>query len=111
LHPYSIRRPRPALATWAWNSSNSLCASNLHVGGEAQPALVDATDMAIIDRLAPKLRADGLFFVGLDVVGGKLTEINVTSPTGVQELDRFTGSKPAARLVEWMECRAALLKT
>jgi glutathione synthase len=49
--------------------------------------------------------------VGLDVIGGQLTEVNVTSPTGLQDLARFTHSQPAARVLEWVECRAAALKT
>jgi glutathione synthase len=49
--------------------------------------------------------------VGLDVIGGQLTEVNVTSPTGLQELARFTHSQPAARVLEWVECRAEALKT
>jgi glutathione synthase len=85
--------------------------SNLHVGGRAQPTSLEPRDLAIVQRLAPKLREDGLFFVGLDVIGGKLTEVNVTSPTGLQELARFTESQPAARVLEWIECRAALVKT
>lgn len=85
--------------------------SNLHVGGQAQPTVLDPRDLAIVHQLAPKLRSDGLFFVGLDVIGGKLTEVNVTSPTGLQELARFTHSQPAARVLEWIECRVALLQT
>ena len=81
------------------------------MGGQAQPTSLDPRDLAIVHRLAPKLRSDGLFFVGLDVIGGKLTEVNVTSPTGLQELARFTDSQPASRVLEWIECRAALLKT
>jgi glutathione synthase len=84
--------------------------SNLHVGGQAQPSTLEPVDLAIVARLAPKLRADGLFFVGLDVIGGKLTEVNVTSPTGLQELARFNGSEPAAQVVEWVERRIAFQK-
>jgi glutathione synthase len=61
--------------------------ANFHVGGKAAAAGLDAQDERIIERLAPLLRRDGLFFVGIDVIGGLLTEVNVTSPTGVQEIN------------------------
>lgn len=61
--------------------------ANLHVGGSAVKAPLDDADRAIISRVGPFLREQGLFFVGIDVIGGKLTEINVTSPTGVQEIN------------------------
>ncbi len=65
--------------------------SNMHVGGTAAPVELTARDREICAALGPVLRARGLLFVGIDVIGGMLTEINVTSPTGVQELKRFTG--------------------
>ncbi|WP_300542731.1 glutathione synthase [Maricaulis sp.] len=65
--------------------------SNMHVGGRAEPSELDATDKAICAAIGPLLRERGLVLVGIDVIGGKLTEINVTSPTGVQELRRFSG--------------------
>jgi glutathione synthase len=77
--------------------------SNIHVGGSVQPAALDAADQEIIRRLAPRLVADGLHFVGLDVIGGKLTEVNVTSPTGIRQMARFDGKDPAARVIEWAE--------
>ena len=61
--------------------------SNLHVGGTAKRAEIDDDDRRICARLKPHLLELGLFFVGIDVIGGKLTEVNVTSPTGVQEID------------------------
>lgn len=79
--------------------------SNIHVGGRVEPSDLDDDDRRIIAAVAPKLRADGLIFVGLDVIGGKLTEVNVTSPTGIQELSRFTGSEPEARVIAWIENR------
>ena len=81
--------------------------SNLHVGGEAVRADIDAADRAIIEALAPRLRADGLYFVGLDVIGGKLTEINVTSPTGIQQMARLDGVDYSARVVDWLEKRVS----
>lgn len=61
--------------------------ANLHVGGSAAKGIIDDDDRRICARLAPELRRHGLFFVGLDVIGGVLTEINVTSPTGVPHID------------------------
>jgi glutathione synthase len=63
--------------------------SNMHVGGRPEPAVMDDRDREIAERLGPLLRERGLIFVGIDVIGGLLTEINVTSPTGIQELERF----------------------
>ena len=63
--------------------------ANFHAGGRAAASEIDTRDREIIERLAPLIRAEGLFFVGIDVIGGKLTEINVTSPTGIQEINRL----------------------
>lgn len=65
--------------------------SNLHVGGTAHPVDLTETDLEICRRIGPALKERGLVLVGIDVIGDKLTEINVTSPTGVQEMKRFTG--------------------
>jgi glutathione synthase len=81
--------------------------SNIHVGGSVVPSELDHDDQRIVAAVAPRLRADGLMFVGLDVIGGRLTEVNVTSPTGIQELSRFTGSEPEARVIAWIEQRIA----
>jgi len=59
---------------------------NIHAGGRVELAKITATDRVIIDTIAPRLRSDGLVFVGIDVIGKKLTEINVTSPTGMQQM-------------------------
>jgi len=77
--------------------------SNIHVGGSVVPTELTARELELCRALAPRLRADGLIFVGLDVIGERLTEVNVTSPTGIQELGRFTATKPAARVIEWIE--------
>ncbi|RMD46783.1 MAG: glutathione synthase [Alphaproteobacteria bacterium] len=79
--------------------------SNLHVGGRAEPARLDARDLEICERIGPFLREKGLIFVGIDVIGGWLTEINVTSPTGIQELERFDGINAAARIWDAVERR------
>jgi len=65
--------------------------ANLHAGGIAEPAEVDDNDRRIAAAVAPLLKQEGILFAGLDVIAGKLIEINVTSPTLVQELKRFTG--------------------
>lgn len=65
--------------------------SNLHVGGQAQPAELTDNDWAICKKIGPTLKQCGQVLVGIDVIGNKLTEVNNTSPTGVQELKRFSG--------------------
>jgi glutathione synthase len=79
--------------------------SNIHVGGVVHPALVTTEERAIIDAIAPRLRKDGLHFVGLDMIGGKLTEVNVTSPTGIQELSRHVRRDVAGDVIAWVERR------
>ena len=85
--------------------------SNIHVGGRVEPCELDEHDRAIIAAVGERLRRDGLYFVGLDVIGGRLTEVNVTSPTGIQELSRFTGSEPEAKVIAWAEARARKIKS
>lgn len=80
--------------------------SNIHVGGRVQAAEIDDDDRRIIDALAPRLRADGLIFVGLDVIGGRLTEVNVTSPTGIQQMARLSGQNLPGRVIDWLEAHA-----
>ena len=82
---------------------------NIHVGGRVERAEVDARDREICSRMAPQLETDGLYFVGLDVIGGFVTEVNVTSPTGVQEIDRLDGTNLEARVLDFVERRAARL--
>ena len=65
--------------------------ANLHAGGLAMAAEVEDSDRAIVEAVAPLLKAEGILFAGLDVIDGKLIEVNVTSPTLVQELKRFSG--------------------
>jgi glutathione synthase len=82
---------------------------NIHVGGQVKRSPVDARDREICRQMAPRLRRDGLWFVGLDVIGGFVTEVNVTSPTGVQEIDRLDGACLEARVIDFVEARAATL--
>ena len=63
--------------------------SNMHVGGKAEPAKLSQRDREICSAIGPTLKSKGQVFVGIDVIGDYLTEINVTSPTGIQELERF----------------------
>jgi glutathione synthase len=79
--------------------------SNLHVGGTAVQTVLDDREREICATIAPKLRADGLYFVGIDVIGGMLTEVNVTSPTGMQEIDRLESCRLESRVVDWLEER------
>jgi glutathione synthase len=79
---------------------------NLHVGGVATRTTLTPRDLEICAEVGPRCRKDGLSFVGLDVIGDYLTEVNVTSPTGVQEIDRLEGVCLEAKIVDWLE-RAA----
>lgn len=72
--------------------------ANMHVGGSAARGEITARDREIAARLKPELLRRGLHFVGLDVIGDKLTEVNVTSPTGVQEVDQLDSRTGAERL-------------
>jgi glutathione synthase len=81
--------------------------SNLHVGGRAEPARLTDRDREICATIGPVLRDKGQVFVGIDVIGDYLTEINVTSPTGIQELERFDGINVAARIWDAVEARLA----
>jgi glutathione synthase len=81
--------------------------SNLHVGGKAVRASLSARDREICEAIGPALKQKGLIFVGIDVIGDYLTEINVTSPTGIQEIDRFDGVNLSARIWDAIEARYA----
>jgi glutathione synthase len=79
--------------------------SNMHVGGRAEKSALTARDQEICKRIGPVLKAQGLIFVGIDVIGDWLTEINVTSPTGLQEIARFDGTDLAARIWDVIEAK------
>ena len=81
--------------------------ANLHVGGASARAEVTERDREICRALAPSFKKLGLYFVGLDVIGDYLTEVNVTSPTCVQEIDAFDGVKLEAKIVDFIEKKAA----
>ncbi len=82
---------------------------NIHVGGTCVKAEVTARDREICRVLRPRLQHDGLYFVGLDIIGDFLTEVNVTSPTGVQEINRLDGVKLEEQVIDFVESRVAAL--
>ena len=81
--------------------------SNMHVGGRPEQIGLSDRDREICARIGPVLRDKGQIFVGIDVIGDWLTEINVTSPTGIQELERFDGINTAERIWQVIEARRA----
>lgn len=76
---------------------------NIHVGGQCVKTEVTERDREICAALAPLLRSDGLYFVGLDVIGSFLTEVNVTSPTGIQEINALNGVRLESDVVDFVE--------
>ncbi len=76
---------------------------NLHVGAKPVATTLNDRDQKIVTALGPRLRERGHFFVGLDVIGGWLTEINVTSPTGIMEANALYNDSYEARVVEKLE--------
>ncbi|MEB3357792.1 MAG: glutathione synthase [Synechococcales bacterium] len=76
---------------------------NMAVGGRVAAVELTERDRHICSTLAPSLRQDGLIFVGLDVIGGYLTEVNVTSPTGIREIDRLSNVRLAEQVIQWVE--------
>ena len=79
--------------------------SNMHVGGRAEKIGLSERDREICARIGPVLKEKGQIFVGIDVIGDWLTEINVTSPTGLQELERFDGTNGAQLIWKAIEAR------
>jgi glutathione synthase len=79
--------------------------SNMHVGGTPKPTELTARDKEICARLGPELKRRGLIFTGIDVIGPYLTEINVTSPTGIRQVKAFGGADIAALIWNAIERR------
>ena len=75
---------------------------NMAVGGRVAKTEVTARDREICSQLAPKLRQDGLIFVGIDIIGGYMTEVNVTSPTGIREVDRLDDVRLGEQVIDWI---------
>ena len=82
---------------------------NIHVGGTCVKAPITDRDREICEVLKPRLENDGLYFVGLDIIGDYVTEVNVTSPTGVQEIDRLDNTNLEAKVVDFVESKCANL--
>jgi glutathione synthase len=81
--------------------------SNMHVGGRPEKIGLTARDLEICRAIGPTLREQGLIFVGIDVIGDYLTEINVTSPTGLQEVARFDGTDLSAAIWDVIEAKVS----
>ncbi|HUB14566.1 MAG TPA: glutathione synthase [Acetobacteraceae bacterium] len=79
--------------------------SNMHVGGRPEKCTLTERDREICAAIGPTLRSQGMIFVGIDVIGDWLTEINVTSPTGIQEIDRFDGINIEAAIWDRIEAK------
>ncbi len=79
--------------------------ANMHAGAEPVKSTLDARDEEICDAIGPELKARGLIFVGIDVIGGYLTEINVTSPTCLQEINAFDGTCLEAQIWDMIESK------
>ena len=79
--------------------------SNMHVGGRAEPTTLTRREEEICEAMGPDLKKRGLIFVGIDVIGDYLTEINVTSPTGIRQVKRFGGNDIAGMIWDAIEAR------
>lgn len=75
---------------------------NMAVGGRVAKTEITPREQEICQTVAHKLRQDGLYFVGIDVIGGYLTEVNVTSPTGIREIDRLNNVNLGAKVMQWL---------
>ena len=75
---------------------------NMAVGGRVAETAITDRERDICTQLAPTLQRDGLVFVGIDIIGGYLTEVNVTSPTGVREIDRLSDTHLGKQVIEWI---------
>ncbi|MGB7441238.1 MAG: glutathione synthase [Coleofasciculaceae cyanobacterium] len=76
---------------------------NMAVGGRVAATEITPQDQKICAAVGPRLRQDGLYFVGIDVIGDYLTEVNVTSPTGIREIDRLNGTCLGKEVISWLE--------
>lgn len=77
--------------------------ANIHVGGRVEACELTQKELDLVAALGPRLLAEQLYFVGLDLIAEQLIEINVTSPTGIQELGRLTGTRPEEQVIAWVE--------
>ncbi|MEJ1932955.1 glutathione synthase [Nostoc sp. NIES-2111] len=84
-------------------ASSSDFRNNMATGGTVAKTEITPREQEICSQIATNLRRDGLIFVGIDVIGGYLTEVNVTSPTGIREIDRLDGTHLAHQVIQWVE--------
>ncbi|WP_373528615.1 glutathione synthase [Nostoc sp.] len=84
-------------------SSGTDFRNNMATGGTVAKTEITPREHEICTQLAERLRQDGLIFVGIDVIGGYLTEVNVTSPTGIREIDRLDGIHLGYQIIQWIE--------
>ncbi|MEH2324566.1 MAG: glutathione synthase [Nostoc sp.] len=84
-------------------SSGTDFRNNMATGGTVAQTEITPREDEICTQVAERLRQDGLIFVGIDVIGGYLTEVNVTSPTGIREIDRLDGTHLGHQVIEWIE--------
>ncbi|MDZ8025120.1 MAG: glutathione synthase [Nostoc sp. SerVER01] len=84
-------------------SSGTDFRNNMATGGTVAQTEITPREQDICTQIAGRLRQDGLIFVGIDVIGGYLTEVNVTSPTGIREIDRLDGTRLAHQVIQWIE--------
>ena len=80
---------------------------NMAVGGRVAAAKITDQELEMCAAMAPKLKEYGLYFVGIDVIGGYLTEVNVTSPTGIREIDRLNNISLGKQVIEWVAAKQA----
>jgi glutathione synthase len=80
---------------------------NMAVGGRVAAATITDRELEMCAAMAPKLKQYGLYFVGIDVIGGYLTEVNVTSPTGIREIDRLNNISLGKQVIEWVAAKQA----
>jgi glutathione synthase len=80
---------------------------NMAVGGRVAAATITDRELEMCAAMAPKLKEYGLYFVGIDVIGGYLTEVNVTSPTGIREIDRLNNISLGKQVIEWVAAKQA----
>ena len=84
-------------------STGSEFRNNMAAGGTVAKTEITPQEQIICAEVAQKLQKDGLYFVGIDVIGGYLTEINVTSPTGIREIDRLEDTRLGEQVIQWVE--------
>ncbi len=80
--------------------------ANIGRGASVEVVALEAADRRVVETLAPALRADGLWLVGIDVIDGRLSEVNVTSPTGLRQLTRLSDGRPDLTVVDWLAERS-----